>query len=174
MNNAALDLASVMLEITRAKFCNNFHDIKKVKIFWHNLTLLYFATAICKQLSASSHNCSLNTLTKMNLIPNDLLSFEKQNKSLICDYKFFRCVPDDNINLALMREDLLGIDLYISQNYMSLKQGKVARDTTGSYYTPCSLAKAVVSKAFKNAECLDHLKNGKICNSHCRFFLRRR
>ena len=76
----------------------------------------------------------------MNLIPNDLLSFEKQNKSLICDYKFFRCVPDDNINLALMREDLLGIDLYISQNYMSLKQGKVARDTTGSYYTPCSLA----------------------------------
>ena len=161
MNNAALNLASVMLEITRAKFCNNFHDIKKVKIFWHNLTLLYFAKAICKQLSASRHNCSLNTLTKMNLIPNDLLSFEKQNKSLICDYKFFRCVPDDNINLALMREDLLGIDLYISQNYMSLKQGKVARDTTGSYYTPCSLAKAVVSKAFKNAECLDHLKNEK-------------
>lgn len=48
MNNTALDLASVMLEITRAKFCNDFHDIKKVKIFWHNLTLLYFAKEICK------------------------------------------------------------------------------------------------------------------------------
>ena len=33
MNNAALDLASVMLEITRAKFCNNFHDIKKGENF---------------------------------------------------------------------------------------------------------------------------------------------
>ena len=89
MNNTALDLASVMLEITRAKFCNDFHDIKKVKIFWHNLTLLYFAKEICKQLSSSKHSCSLNTLAKMNLIPDDLLSFEKQNMSLICDYEFF-------------------------------------------------------------------------------------
>ncbi|WP_455651918.1 Eco57I restriction-modification methylase domain-containing protein [Phascolarctobacterium sp.] len=161
MNNTALDLASVMLEITKVKFCNNFHDIKKVKIFWHNLTLLYFAKAICKQLSSSKHNCSLNTLAKMNLIPDDLLSFEKQNMSLICDYEFFMDDPDHNINLALLRECLLGIDLCIRQDCMSLKQGKVARDTTGSYYTPCTLAKAVVSKAFRNTECLEHLQNSK-------------
>lgn len=104
MNNAALDLASVMLEITRAKFCNNFHDIKKVKIFWHNLTLLYFATAICKQLSASSHmnaviyppaflNCSsagfnLNTplffakaekIVKQATCPKGCVSFSQSN-----------------------------------------------------------------------------------------------
>lgn len=161
MNNTALDLASVMLEITKVKFCNNFHDVKKVKIFWHNLTLLYFAKAICKQLSSSKHSCSLNTLAKMNLIPDDLLSFEKQNKALICDYEFFMNGLDHNINLALLRECLLGIDLCIRQDCMSLKQGKVARDTIGSYYTPRTLAKAVVSKAFRNTECIEHLRNTK-------------
>ena len=60
-----------------------------------------------------------------------------------------------------MRECLLGIDLCIKQDCMSLKHGKVARDTTGSYYTPCTLAKAVVSKAFRNTECLKHLQNSK-------------
>ena len=79
MNKTALDLASDMLAITRSKFCNNFRDIKKVKIFWHDLTLLYFARAVCKQLSFSKHSCSLNTLVQMNLIPDDLTSFERQN-----------------------------------------------------------------------------------------------
>lgn len=155
MNKTALDLSSEMLEITRAKFCNDFHDIKNVKIFWHNLTLLYFAKAVCQQLSSLKHSCSLYTLAQMSLIPDDLPSFEMQNKSLICGFDFYIDNSIHNINLALLRECLLGIDLCISQDRIALKQGKVVRDTTGSYYTPCKLAKAVVSKSFRNTECLD-------------------
>lgn len=161
MNKTALDLASVMLEITRSKFGSDFHDIKKVKIFWHNLTLLYFAKAVCKQLSSSRHSCSLNTLAQMNLIPDDLLSFERQNEAFLCHYGFFMDSSGYNINLAILRECLLSIDLCIKQDKITLKQGKVTRDTTGSYYTPGALAKAVVSKAFKNTEILEHLQNTK-------------
>lgn len=161
MSNIALDLASTMLEITRTKFYNNFHDIKKVKIFWHNLSLLCFAKVICKQLSSSNHSCSLKTLAKMNLIPDDLLSFEKQNQNFMYALKFFIDELDPKINLALLRERMLGINLCIRQDRISLTQGKVARDTTGSYYTPSKLAKAVVSKAFRNTNCLEHLKNAK-------------
>lgn len=155
MNKTALDLASIMLEITRSKFCGDFHDIKRVKIFWHNLTLLYFAKTVCKQLSSSKHICSLNALAQMNLIPDDLSCFETQNKYLIHDYNLFEDSSVYNVNLVALRECLLGMDLCIRRNDISLKQGKVARDTTGSYYTPNTLAKAVVLKAFKNLECLE-------------------
>ena len=161
MNKMALDLASVMLEITRSKFCNDFHNIKNVKIFWHNLTLLYFAKSICKQLSSSKNGCSLTDLIQMQLIPDDLPFFEKCNESIISGYQFFNDDSSCYANLALLRECLLGIDLCINQETISLKRGKVARDTIGSYYTPCKLAKAVVSQALGNTECLRILKNSK-------------
>lgn len=161
MNKIALDLSSAMLEITKAKFCNDFRDIKNVKIFWHNLTLLYFAKAVCKQLSFSQRSCSLNALVQMNLIPDDLPFFEKQNNSLLCNYEFFMDGSVYKTNLALLREYLLGIDLCIRQDSISLKHGKIFRDTTGSYYTPCTLAKAVVSKVFRNNDTLEHLQNRK-------------
>lgn len=161
MNKIALDLASVMLKITKSKFCNDFRDVKNVKIFWYNLTLLYFAKAICKQLSSSKNGCSLKDLVQMQMVPDDLPTFEKNNESLIAGNQFFNSNPSYNTNLALLRECLLGIDLCIEKETIFIRQGKVARDTTGSYYTPCTLAKAVVSKAFRNAECLRNLSNSK-------------
>lgn len=163
MNRTAFDIASIMLEITEEKFDNNFQKIEDVKIFWHNLTLLYFAKAVCKQLSSSDTSCSLSDLARMRLIPDDLSSFEKQYELILSRHQFY----NDNAtltvspNLALLRECLLGIDLCITRDSIVLKQGKTARDTTGSYYTPYSLAKAVVAKAFKYSDCLELLQTTK-------------
>lgn len=166
MNELAEELASEMLQITRKKFAGDFHNVKDVKIFWYNIVLLYFAKAVCIRLSSSTIKCTLLDLAKMKLIPDDICSFEEENKMFMSGYEFYNDSYwfDTNTNLSTLRECLLGIDLCVQKGEIKIKRSKAVRDTTGSYYTPYDLAKAVVSKALRNP------KQGKIQN--CKYSIR--
>lgn len=162
MNKLTQALASEMLKITAREFKDDFHNIKDVRIFWHDLTLLFFSEITCKQLSLQGKPCTLRNLSEMNLIPDDLIALEeKHTPSLFNSIFQTELTTLSSLNLALLRENLLGIDLCITKNLLELKQGKVARDTTGSYYTPPSLAKAVIEKAFNELSCPQLLQKEK-------------
>lgn len=104
----------------------------------------------CKILCKIEKNIDLDVFEKLGLIPVSLRTFAEHNSDLfgrsieIISEKVLSC----EYPLDLLRECLLGVELIIRKEVIELKQGKTSRDATGSYYTPYTLAKAIIWKTF--------------------------
>ncbi|MBD5083250.1 MAG: N-6 DNA methylase [Clostridiales bacterium] len=152
MNNIAFEISSDLLGILKKKYQDDYSNILDVKLFWHNLNYLLITKVNCKSLSNIEKKVNLDVFEKLGLIPASLRIFAEQNSNLfernieVISEKVLSCEQP----LDLLRECLLGVELNVRKNTIELKQGKTNRDSTGSYYTPYTLAKAIVWKAFSN------------------------
>lgn len=173
MDNIAFKASSVLLDILKANYQNDYSSIKEVKLFWHNLNYLLVSKINCLMLSEKNQNVILDDFCDLKLIPQSLMTFYCDNYNLICEPldKLSRKIYNDGVSVELFREQLLSIELNIEKNSISLNQGKVSRDTTGSYYTPNELAKAIVEKTFSDQKIKDIILNGrnelKILDASC-------
>lgn len=152
MNNIAFKISSDLLDILKKKYQGDYSNIKDVKLFWHNLTYLLISKVNCKRLSEIEKKVNLDVFEEWGLIPTSLRIFAEHNSDLlerrieIISEKVLSCEHP----LDMLRECLLSVELNVRKDAVELKQGKTSRDTTGSYYTPYTLAKAIIRKTFSN------------------------
>lgn len=150
MKNIAFEISSDLLGILKKRYHGDYSNIKDVKLFWHNLNYLLISKVNCKSLSKIEKNINLDVFEKLGLIPVSLRTFAEHNSDLfgrsieIISEKVLSCEHP----LDLLRECLLGVELNVRKDAIELKQGKTSRDATGSYYTPYTLAKAIIRKTF--------------------------
>jgi hypothetical protein len=163
VNNLALKVTSALLPILEEAYSGDYSDITSVKTFWHNLVFLTISKVNCLSLNEKS-DCTLSDFVSLKILPTSVVQFEKGHASIIrnqideLSVDIYRSKP----NLSVLRERILGTDLCISQSSVRIEESKVSRDTTGSYYTPYELAKAVVNKTMVTNQAQNLIKrNGK-------------
>lgn len=162
MNNLAFRVASALLPILKEAYAGDYSDIVSVKTFWHNLTFLTISKVNCLSLK-EKHDCSLYDFVSLKILPESVAQFETNHSAVIrnqideLSIDIYRSKP----NLAVLREQILGIDLCISQSSVRIEEGKVTRDTTGAYYTPYELAKGVVNKTMVTNQVQKIIKRNK-------------
>lgn len=147
MDNLASKATDILLNILKAKYCNNYSDIKSVKLFWHNLIFLTITKVNCLYLS-EKNKCTLSDFVSLGILPQSVEKFASDNDTFIGSRidDIANEIYQNKLNLPLLRECILSKELCVSQKEIRIKEGKISRDTTGSYYTPYNFAKAVVWK----------------------------
>lgn len=173
MNNIAFKISSDLLDILKKKYQGDYSNIKDVKLFWHNLTYLLISKVNCKRLSEIEKKVNLDVFEEWGLIPTSLRIFAEHNSDLlerrieIISEKVLSCEHP----LDMLRECLLSVELNVRKDAVELKQGKTSRDTTGSYYTPYTLAKAIIRKTFSNPATKKLIQHEADRIKNCRPFL---
>lgn len=147
MNSLASKITAALLPMLKQEYADNYSDIMSVKTYWHNLVFLTISKVNCLSLSEKKI-CNLLDLVSLGILPPSVAQFETDHAAIIGNRieKLACDIYQSKPNLSVLREYILGMELYISQTNVSIEEGKVARDTTGSYYTPYELAKTIVNK----------------------------
>lgn len=153
MDNVALKITSQLLPLVKKKYNGNYSDIASVKMFWHKLIFLTISKVNCLYLNKRKQY-TLSDFVSWEILPSNVLQFEIDNSDIFrdCVDKIAKEIFLSTLNLSILREYILGIELYISKNEIKIEVGKHSRDTIGSYYTPYRLAKAVVDKTFSKEQ----------------------
>lgn len=153
MDNWASQITSKLLPLLRTKFSNRFSDIISVKIAWHDLIFLTISKANALYLNEKQAT-DLSDLVSMRILPESIRQFENDNANIIGTQidDLANMIYQKKLNLSELRENILNIELYISQTGVYVKEGKTSRDTTGSYYTPYQLAQSIVDKVLSSEQ----------------------
>ena len=148
MRSIAYDIATLMLAGVRKKYKGNYSDIPSIKQYWHNCIYLFFSCANYRRIFPNEGIC-LEKMLKMQLVPQYLYVFSNNEDSYIKESlsQALCLLQESEIQLNTLRQGLLNLEMDFTGGNIALFSDKVSRDNTGSYYTPSSLAKAVVAKA---------------------------
>lgn len=153
MDNLVYKVKDTLLDILKIKYHNNYSDVKSVKLFWHNLVFLTISKVNCLYLCEKNY-CTLSDFVSWDILPKTVEKFERDNALLIGDQidslasEIYRV----KLKMSVLRECIFSMELCVSKTEISIAEGKVTRDVTGSYYTPYALAKAVVRKTLSTEQ----------------------
>jgi len=162
MNSLASKITTTLLPILRQEYADNYSDIMSVKAYWHNLMFLTISKVNCLSLSEKKH-CNLWDLVSLGILPPSVAQFETDHAAIIGSrIEELACgIYQSKLSLPVLREYMLGMELYVSQTDVRIEEGKVSRDTTGSYYTPYEFAKTIVEKTLSTDQAQALITNNK-------------
>ena len=145
------DATSLIIYTLNCIFGNDFTDIPKLHLYCHYIKSILITLLNVKRIGKLKygdawHLEALRYMVSLGLLSNDIVIFFENHVRILESSLRYETLPAWDEPHSIY-EGLLGRELNISETDIWFSLDKVSRDATGSYYTPCDLAKAVVREA---------------------------
>ncbi len=153
MKSINFAIAENLLVGLKQKFKKDFSNVPEIRLYYHNLTFLFFSQLNGARLFSNKNNI-YKEMVDLGLMPEYLYSFYKNEKEYIanCIDEAVKLFNATIIEINDFRQELLNIEMDFSNNSLSFHFDKISRDSTGSYYTPSELAYESLIKSLKDYE----------------------
>ena len=160
-------IAESLLMPTKERFSDNYSNVPKILIFWHNTLFLFFSSINYRKLFHTSDD-EFDEMVRLGLMPAYLLKFYHEQQPFIDKYldTAIEQYSKSTLNTNQLRQDLLNVELDFSNKELTLFYDKVSRDTMGSYYTPQELADETIRKLMQGRS-YETCKGYKIIDLSC-------
>ena len=147
------DVTNFIIYALKVILGNDFADVPKVQLYCHYIESVLITLINMNKIGELRngdkwHILALGYMSELGLLANDIVSFFGKYREVIETFFRYETLSEWGEPHSI-HEGLLGRELNISKTDIWFSVDKFSRDTTGSYYTPPSLATAVICETIE-------------------------